>query len=118
MKLSPSLRDIQFENQFLYLSIIQELSLLGCGFFGITNDQDLLNLVKFLVRFADKGHATDFNHFKVMAAEILKNILYELAYDHQLNASKGFEINKVYPNFDEQYEDNKKTAIAVLNKYL
>ena len=92
--------------------------MLGCGFFGIKNDQDLLNFVKFLIDFSQKGHISDINHFKVMAAEILKNILYELAYDNTLNASKNYAINKVYPNFDLLYEQNKIIAIQSLNQYL
>jgi hypothetical protein len=106
------------ENQFSMLHIIRDLSILGSGFFGIQGDDLLLHFVQFLIQLAQRGHPTNYNSFRQVALEILKNIVYELLYDEALNAARNFKANTTYPNFDASYEAEKMAVIERLNAYL
>ena len=64
------------------------------------------------------GHQSTIHQFRIIALHLIKNIVSDFRYDCQFNQVNQYWANKVYANFDDNYEQVKRGLILSLNDSL
>jgi len=64
---------------------MRSVSILGSGFMGIQNSEQASNFTQYLCGIAMHGHYSQMNVIRVLALQILRNVVYEMLYNSELN---------------------------------
>lgn len=99
-------------------NILKDLSLLGSGFYGVQNDEQLYCLVRYLVHMVLDHHHSKNNRIRILALNVIRNTLHEMQLDNDLNASNNYTPNPSFANNDLTIMHYKRECLDRLNKHL